>query len=310
MRLVSVLHAGRRAAGVLDGERVLVGDDDGGLDRAIARGLAPDQLGGTWVPREAVTLDAPLRPPVVLCAGQNYRDHLDEKAPVEVREPEFFIKAGQTIARPDAACVLDETVTRKLDYETELGIVIGRAGRHIAPERALEHVYGYVVVNDLTARDRQVVRNDDGSFGLALGPGKNFEGSTRLAPWVVPAAEIGGQPDLRLTTCVAGELRQDNRTSSMVFGIPEILAYLSTLMTLLPGTVIATGTPGGTGWGTDPELGGTSLTPTGCVPGRYLRPGDEVVSTIESLGELRFVVVAGDERAEAEGGAGLGAEAA
>jgi 2-keto-4-pentenoate hydratase/2-oxohepta-3-ene-1,7-dioic acid hydratase in catechol pathway len=292
MSLVSVLHEGRRRAAVLDGERVLVSDIDGGLDAAIAAGLAPEQIVGASVAAEAVQFDAPLRPPVVLCAGQNYRDHLAEKAPVEVSEPEFFLKAGQTIARPGEPCVLDASVTSKLDYETELAVVIGKGGRHIPVERADEHIFGYLVLNDITARDRQVVRRADGSFGLALGPGKNFDGATRLAQSVTPASAIDGPLDLRLTTWVDGELRQNNSTAGMLFSVPQILAYLSTLITLLPGTVIATGTPGGTGWGTDSELGGTSVTPPGCVPARYLSAGDEVVSRIEQVGELRFTVVA------------------
>jgi 2-keto-4-pentenoate hydratase/2-oxohepta-3-ene-1,7-dioic acid hydratase in catechol pathway len=292
MRLVSVLQDGRRLAGVLDDAQVLVSEREGGIDAMIASGTPPEALDGTWKDASSVQLDAVLRPPVVLCAGQNYRDHLDEKAPVEVKDPEFFLKAGQTIARPEDPCYLDHAVTRKLDYETELGVVIGRPGRHIEPEDAYSHVFGYVVLNDLTARDRQVVHNDDGTFALALGPGKNFDGSTRVAQWLIPAAELGSDPELRLTTRVGEELRQDNTTANMIFSIPRVIAYVSTLITLRPGTIIATGTPGGTGWGSDPELGGTSVTPAGCSPGRYLRAGDRVTSAIERVGELTFEVVA------------------
>lgn len=294
MRLVSVLKDGRRFAGLLDEDRVLVSDLEGGADALIRNGDDPGNLSGKWQDSSSVLLDAVLRPPVVLCAGQNYRDHLDEKAPVEVKEPEFFLKAGQTIARPQDPCYIVEAVTRKLDYETELGVVIGRPGRHIDAQDAHRHVFGYVVINDLTARDRQVVRNNDGSYSLALGPGKNFDGSTRIAQWLSTAAEIGATPELRLTTYVGEELRQDNTTANMIFSIPDIISYISRLMTLLPGTVIATGTPGGTGWGSDPELGGTTTTPVGCMPGRYLREGDRVTSAIEQLGELAFEVVAGE----------------
>jgi 2-keto-4-pentenoate hydratase/2-oxohepta-3-ene-1,7-dioic acid hydratase in catechol pathway len=226
-----------------------------------------------------------------MCAGQNYQDHLDEKAPVDIQDPEFFIKAGQTIAGLDEPCLLDARVTRKLDYETELGVVIGKAGRHVAAQDALDHVFGYLVVNDVTARDRQVIDEGDGRYSMALGPGKNFDGSSRLAGTVVTADEIPDPHALALTTHVDGELRQSNSTASMVFSVPEIIAYLSTLITLLPGTVIATGTPGGTGWGTDPELGGTAVTPPGCVPARYLAPGDRVRSAIEGVGALEFEVV-------------------
>ena len=291
MRLVSVKRNGRRLAGILEGGRVLVSEIDGGIDALIASGTTAEELTGTWVAAEDVVFDAVLRPPVILCAGQNYRDHLDEKAPVKVSEPEFFLKAGQTIAAPGEQCVYDPRVTHKLDYETELGIVIGRAGRHIPEHAAADHIYGYVVINDLTARDRQVKPSSDGHFPMALGPGKNFDGSTRISASLTPVSELGDDPDLRLTTHVDGELRQSNTTAAMVFRIPALIAYLSVLLTLRPGTVIATGTPGGTGWGTDPELGGTSVTPAGCAPGRYLRPGDHVVSEIEGVGRLEFDVV-------------------
>jgi 2-keto-4-pentenoate hydratase/2-oxohepta-3-ene-1,7-dioic acid hydratase in catechol pathway len=237
-----------------------------------------------------VLLDAPLRPSVVLCMGQNYRDHLEEKAPITLHEPEFFLKAGQTLVRPDEPCVLDPRVTRKLDYETELGVVVGRRARHLTAEEALDHVAGYVVVNDVTARDRQVTVHADGATTFALGPGKNFDGSTRMSPWLTTADEVDDPQDLRVRTTVNGELRQDNTTGSMLFPVAELLAFLSRLLTLQPGMVVATGTPGGTGWGTDTELGGTGRTPPGCVPARYLAPGDEVSGAIERVGDCSFTV--------------------
>ena len=230
----------------------------------------------------------------MFCAGQNYRDHLDEKAPAKQTDLEFFLKAGQTIAAPGEPCVLDPLVTKKLDYETELGIVVGKPGRHIRPEHSLAHVAGYVVVNDVTARDRQVVMHDDGSTGMSLGPGKNFDGSTRLGTLITSADEVGDPGNLALTTRVTGELRQQNSTASMLTDVPHIVAWVSRLLTLAPGTVIATGTPGGTGWGMDPELGGTGRTPANCAPARYLAPGDTVVSAIGNLAELQFTIVASE----------------
>ena len=291
MRLVSVITGGNRRAGLIDGDRVLVTRMPG-LDAAIAAGVDLADADGDWLSLDEMQLDAPLRPPVVFCLGQNYRDHLDEKAPVEVKEPEFFLKAGQTVVPPDAPCALDPRVTAKLDYETELGIVIGRAARHVPPERALEHVLGYVVVNDLTARDRQVVPLASGRFATALGPGKNFDGATRLGAWVTPATEVADPHALSLLTRVNGDLRQSNTTAAMIHRVPELISFLSRLLTLQPGAVVSTGTPGGTGWGQDAELGGTGVTPAGCVPGRYLAPGDHVQSQIEGVGELSFDVIA------------------
>ncbi|HZD65874.1 MAG TPA: fumarylacetoacetate hydrolase family protein [Acidimicrobiales bacterium] len=291
MQAVTVLLDGDRRAGTLTGDEVLV-DKERTLDEVIEAGVDLHRSATLRLPRAAVTLDAPLRPPVVLCTGQNYRDHLAEKAPVTVREPEFFIKAGQTIAGPGDPIVLDPRVTTKLDYETELGVVIGRPCRAVAAEAALDHVWGYVVVNDLTARDRQVVPQDDGGVAFALGPSKNFDGATRLAPFLVTADEVPDpQAALALTTTVSGERRQANTTANMIFSVAEIISYLSGLLTLHPGVIIATGTPGGTGWGRDPGLGGTSRSPAGCQPGRYLAEGERLRSEIDTVGSLEALVV-------------------
>ena len=295
MRLVSVRIDGVRHAGVLDGDRVGVDPRPGGLDAV----LAGDGVGRPAVQVAAAdaTFDAPLRPPVVFCVGQNYADHLEEKAAVHRPEPEFFLKAGQTIAGPDEPAVLDPRVTAKLDYETELGIVIGRPGRAIQQDCAYAPVVGYVALNDLTARDRQVVLHPDGSQSMALGPGKNFDGSTRMGREVVTADDIGDPTALTLLTTVDGEVRQRNTTRNLISSIPEIIAFVSRMLTLQPGTVIATGTPGGTGWGADPELGGTGRVPEGAVPPSYLRPGQLVEGRIGDLLAYAFRVVVPAENA-------------
>jgi 2-keto-4-pentenoate hydratase/2-oxohepta-3-ene-1,7-dioic acid hydratase in catechol pathway len=293
MRLVTVRDDDERRAGVLEGDRVLVTDEPL-LEVAILTGYNFSQAKGEWRPLAELQLERPLRPNTVFCLGQNYRDHLDEKAPIDLKEPEFFLKAGDTVAHPDKPAVADPRVTAKLDYETELGVVIGRSGRFIPPDRALDHVFGYVVVNDLTARDRQVRPLAGGGFEMALGPGKNFEGATRLASWVTPAGEVGDPQELALTTHVNGELRQSNSTRNMIHDVRSLVSFLSQLLELRPGHVISTGTPGGTGWGQDPELGGTGVTPPGCEPARYLAPGDHVRSEIERVGVLEFDVIAPD----------------
>jgi len=290
MRLASVVAGGERWAAVVEEDRAFVTEVPG-LDAALAAAIDLESARGEWRPLADVRLDAPLRPSVVFCAGQNYRDHLAEKAPVEVDEPEFFLKAGQTIAAPDDPALIERDVTEKLDYETELGIVIGRRGRRVNPSDALGHVYGYVVLNDLTARDRQVKVSADGRTTLSLGTSKNFDGSTRIAPWVTTADEVGDPGNLALTTRVSGELRQSNTTENMLFDVTELIAFVSRFLTLRPGAVLATGTPGGTGWGQDPELGGTGVTPPGCKPGRYLEAGDKVESEVERVGRLTFEVV-------------------
>jgi len=277
MIFCTVVIDGVRRAGLWHDETIRLDPRPGGLDAVLAAGgqLRP----GPTIAAAEADFDAPLRPPVVFCVGQNYADHLEEKAPVHRPEPEFFLKAGQTIAAPGDPAILDPRVTAKLDYETELGIVIGRPGRSIDVRRAMDHVAGYVALNDLTARDRQVVNHPDGSQSMALGPGKNFDGSTRMGPMMVTADDLD-IADLPLTTTVDGELRQRNTTANLISTVPEIIAFVSTLLTLPAGAVIATGTPGGTGWGTDPELGGTGRTPPGLVAARYLQPGQFVEGRI------------------------------
>ncbi len=245
------------------------------------------------VERAGLELLAPIVPSLLLCSGENYWDHRDEKPAVTRKDPEFFTKTALGVIASGEAIERDERVTRKLDYETELAIVIGAPGRHIPVERALEHVFGYTIVNDVTARDRQVTLRPDGSSVYHLGPGKNFDTCAPIGPWIVTRDEIPDPQNLQLSTRVNGELRQSNTTGTMIWSCAQLIAFFSTFVTLRPGVVISTGTPGGTAWGTDPELGGRKpmrrdvVAPTG-----YLQPGDTVVCAIENIGELRNHVVA------------------
>jgi 2-keto-4-pentenoate hydratase/2-oxohepta-3-ene-1,7-dioic acid hydratase in catechol pathway len=291
MRLVSVIVDGTRRAGLIEGDQIGIDARTGGLDAVLAGDgvVRPER----FIPRADAIFDAPLRPPVVFCVGQNYIDHLEEKAPVHRPEPEFFLKAGQTISSPDEPAVLDHRVTTKLDYETELGLVIGRQGRAIAEEDAFDHVFGYLALNDLTARDRQIVVHPDGTQSMALGPGKNFDGATRMGAVLITADEIGDPGELELLTTVDGEARQRNSTRNLISSIPEIISFVSRMVTLQPGSVISTGTPGGTGWGTDVELGGTGRVPDGCVRASYLEPGQVVEGRIGPQLEYTFRVVSG-----------------
>jgi len=248
------------------------------------------RTGAGRVPLETAKIKAPLEPPLILCSGENYWDHRDEKPEVVRKDPEFFIKTALGVIGPGEPIVRDERVTSKLDYETELTIVVGRAGRHIPVERALEHVFGYTILNDVTARDRQVTLRPDGSSSYNLGPGKNFDTCAPLGPVIATAEEIPDPQTLRLRTRVNGELRQDNSTAKMIWTCAQLIAFFSTFVTLRPGVIISTGTPGGTAWGFDPELGGKK--PTGTVRSRYLQVGDVVECEIERIGTLENPVVA------------------
>jgi 2-keto-4-pentenoate hydratase/2-oxohepta-3-ene-1,7-dioic acid hydratase in catechol pathway len=260
--------------------------------RAAEAGLA----GATRRPLGSVKLAPPVRPATMLCSGSNYRDHNQEKAntPISGKEPEYFVKTADCIIGHDDKIIYDEKLTKKLDAETELAVVIGKPGRHIPIERALEHVFGYTIVNDVTARDRQVRRNEQGFTWYELGRSKCFETSGPTGPWIVTADEIGDPQNLRLRTRINGELRQSSSTGNMIFSCAHLIHFFSINMTLTPGTIIITGTPGGTAWSTDSELGGKWVGGDGSeelVPAKgYLKPGDRIECELEKIGVLRNVV--------------------
>ncbi len=317
MKLVRYDRNGALRLGIIDGEYVVdmldacptgtatdviaamsdmtrfIAAGDAGL-KAAAAGLAAARKGaGSRVPLAEAKLRAPLDPSLILCSGENYWDHREEKPEVTRKDPEFFLKTGLGVIGPRDEIVRDERVTRKLDYETELLVVIGKPGRHVPRERALEHVFGYSILNDVTARDRQVTLRPDGSSVYNLGPGKNFDTCAPIGPCIVTRDEIPDPQDLELKTRVNGELRQNNSTAKMIWDCAQLVEFFSTFVTLRPGVVISTGTPGGTAWGTDPELGGKKPMRKDVVaPKGYLQPGDSVVCEIEGIGQLENRVVA------------------
>ena len=207
----------------------------------------------------------------VFCIGRNYVEHVAEGARAAGQEtklpeyPQIFTKAPTAINAPGAPVRLDAGLTKLLDYEVELAVVIGKAGRDIPRDRAYEHVFGYTIANDVTARDLQ--RRHDQWF-----KGKSLDTSLPLGPWIVDAEEIGDPTTLELSLTVNGEERQRATTSMMIFDIPAIIASLSAGMTLEPGDVIATGTPSGVGYAMTPPQG--------------LKDGDVVVARIDRIGEL------------------------
>lgn len=315
MRLVRYLRNGARRLGAIEGNSVvdlldaapngtapemlaaladmtlLIAAGAAGLD-AVRAAVAGAQAAAR-TPLTKVRLLAPITPSLILCSGENYWDHREEKPEVTRKDPEFFLKTGLGVIGPGDDIVRDERVTRKLDYETELLIVIGKGGRHIPAAQALDHVYGYTVMNDVTARDRQVTLRPDGSSVYNLGPGKNFDTCAPIGPALVTADEVRDPQQLTLRTLVNGELRQSNTTGKMIWTCAQLVEFFSTFVTLQPGVVISTGTPGGTAWGADAELGGKKpmrkdvVTATG-----YLQPGDEVVCEIKGVGRLVNRVVA------------------
>jgi 2-keto-4-pentenoate hydratase/2-oxohepta-3-ene-1,7-dioic acid hydratase in catechol pathway len=241
---------------------------------------------------EEVRLLAPMIPSTILCSGSNYHSHNKEKAnaPLSGKEPEFFLKTGDCVVGPNEPIIFDSALTDKLDSETELAIVIGKSGRHIPVESALDHVFGYTIVNDVTARDRQVRFKPDGSTWYELGRGKAFDSSAPLGPCIVTADEIGDPQNLHLRTRVNGELRQSGNTKDMIWSCAELIHFFSINFTLRPGMVIITGTPAGTAWSSDKSLGGHWMPPEDgekLIPAKdYNRPGDIVESEIDGIGIL------------------------
>lgn len=297
MKLGTVLIDGARRAALVENDDVFVGELE--LAAVIAQRLDLRKASGRWSKIDTLTFDVPLRPAVLLCTGSNYSDHVDEHTenaiPVNApkREFEFFVKAGMTVASLAEPLVLDSAFGEKIDQETELGLVIGPdCPRGISLEDAREHIFGYLVVNDLTARDKQVRLTKEGGAFMVLGASKNFEGSTRLSQFIVTADEVDPY-DLSLRTRVNGQMTQNNSTANIMTPFDLIVSTFASGMALEAGMIISTGTPGGTGWGQDPELGGLGFVPPGCAAARYLRSGDVVESEIEGIGSLRFNVVAG-----------------
>ena len=239
---------------------------------------------------EEVQFLAPLVPTTILCSGSNYRDHNDEKAasPLSGKEPEFFVKTGDCVVGPNDSIFYDERLSTKLDCETELAIVIGKAGRFIPKKEALNHVFGYTIVNDVTARDRQVRKAPNGMTWYELGRGKVFDSSAPLGPAIVTSDEIQNPQALNLKTRINGELRQSSNTEKMIWTCADLIHFFSINCTLKPGMVIITGTPAGTAWSMDPELGGNWKPSGGLVAAdRYLLPGDVVECEIEGIGVLK-----------------------
>ncbi len=299
MKLVTCTCEGRTLTGmwfedrVLDlaaaGRRMNEAADMGSLLAIIRGGEASlaalqrmesrrDEFTDAWLESARVRLLAPIPVPVrnVFCVGRNYADHVKEgaaRAGKEVKLPEvpqFFTKATGAVNGPYGDVRLDPRVTRLLDYEVELAVVVGTAGRDIAPARAFEHVFGYCVLNDMTARDLQ--RRHDQWF-----KGKSLDTTCPLGPCIVDRAALGDPTTLELSLSVNGEERQRARVAQMIFDIPTIIASLSAGLTLQPGDIIATGTPAGVGYA--------------MTPPQALKGGDLVVATIDRIGELRNRVV-------------------
>jgi 2-keto-4-pentenoate hydratase/2-oxohepta-3-ene-1,7-dioic acid hydratase in catechol pathway len=315
MRIVNFEQHGEARLGLLAGETVidplaaLVGKDAavqrafrdtvsfitaGPVVRRTAEQLIETAPAAARVALASVKLLAPMQPTTILCSGSNYHDHNAEKAntPISGKEPEFFIKTADCVVGPEAGIPINDQLSKKVDCETELAVIIGKPGRFIPLASALDHVFGYTIVNDVTARDRQVRTSPSGSVWYELGRGKCFDASAPMGPYIATADEIGDPQKLELKTRINGELRQHSNTSRMIWSCAELIHFFSTNFTLKPGMLLITGTPAGTSWSMDKDLGGSGKPPPGVVPAKgYCKPGDLYEGEIEKLGVLRNKVV-------------------
>jgi 5-carboxymethyl-2-hydroxymuconate isomerase len=267
MRLISFEADGVARAGVLDGD--VVRDTGVGMVDLLRRGLIDPPTVGE-LPLAAVSLLPTVPDPgKIACIGRNYREHAEEQDVEAPAEPLIFAKFSSSLIG-DGEAVRLSPLTERPDYEAELAVVIGRTARVVDEQQALEHVAGYTVMNDVTARDLQ---KRDGQWTRA----KSLDTFGPIGPALVTPDEVGDPQALRIRCLLNGDVVQDASTAQMIHPVARLVAYLSQAFTLLPGDVIATGTPSGVGAYRDPP--------------RYLQHGDVVRCEVERVGALENPVV-------------------
>lgn len=259
---------GLRGAGFPDIVPLIAGGDDA-LDRVSRWAYSPP--GAERIEASAAKLLAPvIHPPKIICIGLNYRDHAEEAKLAIPDVPTVFAKFRNALTGHGHPIILPKNST-KPDYEAELAVIIGRGGRHIPEERWREHVFGYTIANDVSARDFQTATSQ-------WMIGKTFNTFAPLGPAIVTADEIEDPHNLDISLTLSGEVMQNSNTRNMIFGIPRLVAYLSSVFPLEPGDIVVTGTPAGVGFARKPP--------------RWLKPGDECRIRIQGVGELVNPVVA------------------
>ena len=280
MKLITCLYKGEERVGALteEGAAFLPYPDMNTLIESLPPAAFAVTSTAKPVPLEDVTLLAPIPRPRqdVICLGMNYRDHEKEAAKYDAEafkkeKPAavYFSKRVSRAGDPDGDIPRYEGLVERLDYEAELAVIIGKTARNVKAENAGDYVFGYTVLTDVSARDLQT-GHKQWYFG------KGLDGFTPMGPCILTADETAFPPALDISCAVNGEERQRSNTALLIHGIPEIIEELSAGMTLLPGTIIATGTPAGVGMGFDPP--------------KFLSAGDVVACTIQNVGTLRSTV--------------------
>jgi 2-keto-4-pentenoate hydratase/2-oxohepta-3-ene-1,7-dioic acid hydratase in catechol pathway len=277
MKLASYVADGKECFGVVTGDGVVTLNQRLGryadLRAALAGGaLAEIGKAAEGTKPDHALADVKLRPPIpnpekILCAGINYRSHAAETGRELPKQPSMFIRLANTLTGHGGE-LIRPSVSQHFDFEGELAVVIGRGGRHIPAERALEHIAGYTCFVDGSVRDYQK---------FSVTSGKNFPGTGPLGPWIVTTDEIPDPTRLTLTTRLNGTEVQKSGTDLLIYSVPQIIAFCSDFTSLSPGDVIATGTPEGVGHRRNPPL--------------WMKPGDVLEVEISGIGTLRSRVV-------------------
>ena len=234
--------------------------------KALATGVPPAEAPrGLLTPLKVARLHAPLlRPGKIVCVGRNYAEHARERGAETPSQPIFFLKSANTICGPGDPIILPPN-SHQVDYEAELAVVIGKGGRGISEDRAGEHIAGYTILNDVSARDMQ--SQDKQWFR-----GKSCDTFAPCGPWIVTRDEVPDPHALAISLTLNGETMQDANTRDMIFKIPFLVSYLSQSLTWEPGDILSTGTPAGIGASRTPPV--------------FLKPGDTVSITVEQVGTL------------------------
>lgn len=281
MKIARFTHDGRTRLGVVQGDEIAdVGSADASLPTDIGgllEGPGIDAVaalvaGAARLPLASVTLEAPVvRPPEFLAIGLNYALHIAEAGREAPKVPVVFNKQATCVNGPGGDVIIPSPAPDMVDYEGELGVVIGRTAKRVKAADALGYVAGYLIVNDVSVRDWQ-------RRSATMTMGKSWDTHGPIGPWLTTADEVPDPQALSIRTWLNDELRQDGNTTNMIFPVAELIEHLSTACTLLPGTVIATGTPEGVGMAMNP-------------PG-FMKAGDTVRVEITGLGTLTNPVVA------------------
>ncbi len=276
MKLVSFAAQGATQVGIVDGDDILVVTDASWTGGTTLRALIErDELAAAKahvqgpatkrVPLAGVTLLPPvLDPPRIWCVGVNYHDHRKEVGRDETGHPTIFTRTPQSQVGHGAPIAVP-AISTDLDYEAEIAVVIGKGGRNIAQADAMGHIAGFSCYNDATIRDWQ-------RHTTQWIPGKNFEGVGSFGPWLVTPDDMPPLEEIQVTARLNGQVMQQAVATDMIFPIAEVIAYLSTVTTLLPGDVIATGTPGGVGAKRTPPV--------------WMKPGDTIEIEVTGVGVL------------------------